>query len=94
VSEYITQFDEFLNWCDENESDSIVLSRFRLGLRRDLRRELYVRDTSTLEQAYQLARDLDRPQVSFTRRTYYKDNANKTTTVKSQPILISVSFWV
>jgi len=42
MAEYITKFDEFLVRCGENESDTVVLSRFRLRLREDLRRELFV----------------------------------------------------
>jgi len=38
----------------ENESDTIVLSRFHSGLKDDLRRELIDRDVSTLEQAIQI----------------------------------------
>jgi len=39
VSEYIKKFDQFLVRC-EDESDAIVLSRFRSGLKDELRREL------------------------------------------------------
>jgi len=42
MAEHITKFDEFLVMCDENESDTVVLPRFCLGLREDLRRELFV----------------------------------------------------
>ena len=67
MSEYINQFDRFLNRRGENESDVVVLSRFRSGLREDLRREQFVRENSILEQAYQVVRYLNRPQVfSFT----------------------------
>ena len=86
VMKYITKFNKFLIRCGENESDTVDFSRFRLGLREDLRRELFMRDISTLEQAYQLVLDLDHSQsFPFTRRTNYKDNTNKTTIVKSQP---------
>ena len=44
VSEYIKQFDEFLNRRDENEFDFIILSRFHSGFGEDLRRELFVRE--------------------------------------------------
>jgi len=49
MSEYIKKFDQFLLGCGENESDVVVLSRFRSGLEEDLRRELFARDISTLE---------------------------------------------
>jgi len=54
VSKYITKFDEFLIRCGENESDVIVLSKFRSGLREDLKRELFAQDNFILEQAFQL----------------------------------------
>jgi len=37
--------------CGEDESDVIVLSKFRSRLKDELRRELIVRDISTLEHA-------------------------------------------
>ena len=52
--EYIKKFDQFLVICGKNESDIVVLSKFRSGLKDDLRRELIVRDVSTLKQAIQL----------------------------------------
>jgi len=62
------------------------LSRFRTRLGEDLRREVFVRDIFTLEHAYQLVQDLDRSQsFPFTRRTDYRNNTNKATTLKSQP---------
>ena len=83
MSVYIKKFNQFLVRC-ENESNVVVLSRFHSGLREDLRRELFARDVSTLEQAIQLVQDLDQPQVSlFTRRINYR-NVNKTTTLESQ----------
>jgi len=42
--EYIKKFDQFLARCGEDESDAIVLSRFRANLKDELRRELIVRD--------------------------------------------------
>jgi len=86
MSKYIKKFDQFLVRYSENEYDAVVISRFHSRLKEDLRRELLVRDVSTLKQAIQLVQDLDQLQFSsFPRRTGYRDNANKTTTVKSQP---------
>jgi len=42
----------------ENKFDTIVLSRFHSGLKDDLRREIIVRNDSTLEQAIQIVQDL------------------------------------
>jgi len=56
--------------CGEDESYTIVLSRFRSGLKDELRRELIVKDVSTLEQAIQIVQDLDQSQASsFPKRT-------------------------
>jgi len=49
VSEYIKKFIQFLVKCDENEAYAIVLSRFRSRLKDELKREVIVRDISTLE---------------------------------------------
>jgi len=85
VSEYIRKFDQFLVRYGENESGALVLSRFRSGLKDELRRELIVRDISTLEQAIQVIQELDQFQTSsFPRRTDYRDNPNRNT-VKFQP---------
>jgi len=54
VSEYIKKFDQFPVRCGEEESNAIVLSRFRSGLKDELRHELTVKDVSTLEQAIQI----------------------------------------
>ena len=79
VLKYI-KFDEFLVRCGEDESDAIVLSRFRSGLKSELRRELIVRDISTLEQAIQVVQELDQFHASsFPRRTDYRDNPNRNT---------------
>ena len=85
VSEYIKKFDQFIIRCGENESNAIVLSRFRLGLKNELRHELIERDISTLEQAIQVVQELDQFQASsFPKRTDYRDNPNRNT-VKYQP---------
>jgi len=81
----LKKFDQFLVRCGEDESDSIVLSGFRLGLKDELRCELIVRDISTLEQAIQVVQELDQFQASsFPKRTDYKDNPNRNI-VKYQP---------
>jgi len=85
ASEYIKKFDHFLVRCGENEYDTIVLSRFRSGLKDELRHELIARNISTLEQAIQVAQELDQLQASsFPRCTDYRDNPNRNI-VKYQP---------
>jgi len=61
VSKYIKKFYQFLVRCGENESDVVVLSRFHPGLRKDLKRELFAKDASTLQQSIQLVQNLDQP---------------------------------
>ena len=58
-----------------------LIPRFCSRLKNELKRELIVRDISTLEQAIQIVQDLDQSQASlFPRRADYMDNPNKTTT--------------
>ena len=86
VAEYIIQFDEFLVRSGENEYGTVLLSRFRSGLRKDFMRELFLGDLSTLEEAYQLIQNLDYFQgFPSSRHTDYKNNTIKVTTAKSQP---------
>ena len=60
VTEYITRFDEYLMRCGVAEDRVVTLSRFRARLREDIQRELFLREVTTLEQAYQLALDFER----------------------------------
>jgi len=55
VSDYITIFDEYLMRCDVSEAHEVTLSRFRAGLREDIKRELFLREVTDLDQAYQIA---------------------------------------
>ena len=50
------------------------------------RRELFVRDISTLVESCQLVQNLDRSQIFSSLDTNYRNNTNKVTTVKSYPI--------
>jgi hypothetical protein len=51
----------------------MTLSRFRQGLKDDLRRELVLRDVTTLDHAYSLVRDYE----SITRTSYGKRGDNR-----------------
>jgi len=84
VSDYINKFDQFLVRCGEDEPDAIALSRFHSGLKDELKRELIVRDISTLEQAIQVVQKLDQFQTSSFHRCPDRDNLNRST-VKYQP---------
>jgi len=41
--------------CDVSEAHEVTLSRFRAGLREDIKRELFLREVTDLDQAYQIA---------------------------------------
>ena len=57
VAEYIAKFDEFIMRCNVDESKSVTLSRFRAGLRKEIQKELFMREVHDLELAYQIARE-------------------------------------
>ena len=61
AKEYVAKFDEFLIRYSTLKTKTLmqVLSRFRAGLREDLRSELFTRNVDTLEKAYALMQDLD-----------------------------------
>ena len=45
--------------CNVVESESVTLSRFQTGLREEIQRKLFMRDVQELEQAYQVARNVE-----------------------------------
>ncbi|MQM17764.1 hypothetical protein Taro_050741 [Colocasia esculenta] len=59
VSEYIAEFDEYLLRCGVHEESAMTLSRFRKGLRPIYQRELFRRNVTTLEYAYQVAQEVE-----------------------------------
>ncbi|XP_022889497.1 uncharacterized protein LOC111405037 [Olea europaea var. sylvestris] len=59
VTEYVTQFNEFRMRCHVVEDEAMTLSRFRQGLKDDLRRELILRGITTLDHAYSLVQDYE-----------------------------------
>ena len=60
VAEYIAKFDEFVMRCNVDESESVTLCRFRVGLREEIQKELFMKEVHDLELAYQIARDAKR----------------------------------
>ena len=54
AKEYVAKFDEFLINCStfNKEGHTQILSRFRAGLREDLRVELLARGVTQLEKIY------------------------------------------
>ena len=59
VTEYIAKFDEYMMRCDVDEDPAVVLSRFRMGLKFDLQRELMPHMVTSLEHAYQMVQELE-----------------------------------
>ena len=59
VSECIAKFDEYMSRCDVMEDEVLTLSRFKSGLREDLRRELILREIYTIQDAYKMVQNFD-----------------------------------
>ncbi|KAK8933568.1 hypothetical protein KSP39_PZI015465 [Platanthera zijinensis] len=55
VAEYMTKFDDLMVRSDLREESSAAASRFRYGLRPEIRRELIPHRRETVEQIYELA---------------------------------------
>ena len=58
---FVEKFDEFLIRCNaiNTEGQAQIMSRFRAGLRDDLRTKLLAREITELEKSYVLVQDLD-----------------------------------
>lgn len=56
---YISQFEKFSMRCENNEELAITLSQFWSGLWDDIQWEICLWEITTLQQAYQLAWDLE-----------------------------------
>ena len=54
ISEYIAKFDEYMSRCDVMEDETLTLSRFKSGLREDLKRELILREIYTIQDAFEM----------------------------------------
>ena len=61
TNECVAKFDEFFIRCNVlvTEYKAQILSRFRAGLREDLRTKLLARGVTEIERAYALVQDLD-----------------------------------
>lgn len=70
VAEYMNKFDELMLQCEMTEDAHITISRFRLGLRSEIKREMEQRVTDTLEQAFQAAVAIERYLRPQTNRRY------------------------
>ena len=60
AKEYV-KFDEFLNRCNvlDAEGEAQIFSKFRAGLREDLRTKLLAHGVTELKKANALVQDLD-----------------------------------
>ena len=59
VSEYISEFDEYLLRCGVREESAMTVSHFRRGLRTSFQFELFRRNVTTLEAVYQVALEME-----------------------------------
>ena len=59
VKEYMHEFQELMIACKLEEDPLSVLSRFKTGLREEIRMELELREISTLEEAFKTSLRLD-----------------------------------
>uniref|UniRef100_A0A2N9GME3 Reverse transcriptase n=1 Tax=Fagus sylvatica TaxID=28930 RepID=A0A2N9GME3_FAGSY len=78
VTDYLEQFQEYKRRCQIVEEEVVTLDRFKRGLNDDLRRELIIRGVTSLDQAYELARNCELAAKSFFVRR--SDTRNTTTT--------------
>ena len=61
--------------CDIREDESVTLSRFRAGLREELKRELILRKIYTIHDAYELVQNYD----SYNTQKRFEPNSKATT---------------
>ena len=54
VREYINEFQELMIACELDEDQLSIISRFKTGLREDIKIELELREVSTLDEAYKV----------------------------------------
>ena len=59
MREYIRDFKWYLTRCHIPEAERTIISRFRSGLRDDIREEHIGQRVHTLQQAYHLAQDIE-----------------------------------
>lgn len=59
VTEYMTKFDELVLRCDVTEDERYTISRFRSGLRPDIKHEMKLLPYDTLDGSYQMALEFE-----------------------------------
>ena len=82
VSEYIAKFDEYMSRCDVMEDETLTLSRFRSGLREDLKRELILREIYTIQDAFEMVQNYESLSIQPKR---FDPTSRATTFPKSVP---------
>ena len=82
VTEYITKFNEVVKRCLIDEPETLTISRFRAGLREDIKCELLQWKIHYLEDAYQIARDFERNQKEI---LISLSKSNKSNTSRHRP---------
>ena len=79
------------------DGEAQILSRFRAGLRDDLRTELLARGVNELEAAYALVQDLDSARTSHTSKSYDYRTSVPRPSPSSQPHRSSIQtfhIWI
>uniref|UniRef100_A0A2N9I5V1 CCHC-type domain-containing protein n=1 Tax=Fagus sylvatica TaxID=28930 RepID=A0A2N9I5V1_FAGSY len=77
VIDYIEQFQEYKRRCQIVEEEVVTLGRLKKGLNNDLRRELIIRGVTSLDQAYELAKNCElAAKTPFMRRSDFRGTTN------------------
>uniref|UniRef100_A0A2N9GB76 RNA-directed DNA polymerase n=1 Tax=Fagus sylvatica TaxID=28930 RepID=A0A2N9GB76_FAGSY len=77
VIDYIEQFQEYKRRCQIVEEEVVTLGRLKKGLNDDLRRELIIRGVTSLDQAYDLAKNCElAAKTPFMRRLDFRGTTN------------------
>uniref|UniRef100_A0A2N9EPA1 Chromo domain-containing protein n=1 Tax=Fagus sylvatica TaxID=28930 RepID=A0A2N9EPA1_FAGSY len=77
VIDYIEQFQEYKRRCQIVEEEVVTLGRLKKGLNDDLRRELIIRGVTSLDQAYDLAKNCElAAKTPFMRRSDFRGTTN------------------
>ena len=75
--DYIEQFQEYKRHCQIVEEEVMTLDRLKKGLNGDLKRELIIRGVTSVEQAYELAKNCElAAKTPFMRRSDIRGTTN------------------
>ncbi|KAK0580629.1 hypothetical protein LWI29_004311 [Acer saccharum] len=76
VDQYIEWFHELTVRSKANETESQILARYLKGLKPDIRKDMLIARLYNVEEAYQLALQLERQTLGNSRRFYSVDSGN------------------